>query len=121
MRVRVRVVDAKGTELASQTKELGRILVDGAGAEVPFWRATKVGADTRIAAGASWTDAFVFGIPGPGTVEVDVVYRGLSDAVANLLAVDPVEEHPMVAARVSLAKLPKTITVKPPAAGKRKR
>jgi hypothetical protein len=120
LHVRVRVVDAKGTELASQMKELGRVLLDGSGAEVPFWRATKVGADTRIAAGASWSDAFVFGIPGPGTVEVDVVYRGVSNAVAKLLAVDPVEEHPMVSARVPLAKLPKTVTVKPPAAGKRK-
>lgn len=120
LRVRVRVVDAKGTELASETRELGRILVDGAGAEVPFWRATKVGADTRIAAGASWSDAFVFGIPGPGTVEVDVVYRGVSEAVAKLLAVDSVEEHAMVSTRVSLAKLPKTVIVKPSAAGKRK-
>ena len=121
LRVRVRLLDPKGTEIATETRELGRILVDATGAEVPFWRATKIGSDTRIAAGATWSDAFVFGAPGPGTVEVDVVYRGVSDAVAKLLAVDPVEEHAMVSARVPLAKLPKTVTVKPPAAGKRKR
>ena len=120
LHVRVRVIDAKGTQLASETRQLGRVLVDGAGAEVPFWRATQVGSDTRIAAGGTWSDAFVFGVPVPGTVEVDVVYRGVSDAVAKLLAVESVEEYVMTSARVPLAKLPRTVTVKPLAAGKRK-
>ena len=120
LHVRVRIVDPKGTELAAQTRQLGRVLVDGMGAEVPFWRATKVGSDSRIAAGGTWSDAFVFTGLEPGTVEVDVVYRGVSDAVAKLLAVDPVEEQAMVSARIPLAKLPRTVIVNPPAAGKRK-
>ncbi|MDB4964239.1 MAG: uncharacterized protein JWP01_4238 [Myxococcales bacterium] len=127
--VKVRIKDASGTELATETRQLGRVLVDATGTEVPFWRATKVGSDTRIAPGATWTDAFVFGPPAGGTVEVDVVYRGVSDPVAKLLAVADVEEMLMSSARVPFgpptaagrAKVPKTIITKPPPAGKRPR
>jgi len=115
LHVRVRVVDPKGTQTATATRQLGRMLVDATGMEVPFWRATKVASDTRIAAGATWSDSFELGAIGPGTVEVEVVYRGVSDAVAKLLAVETVEEYVMTSARVSLGKLPKTVTVKPPA------
>lgn len=127
--VTVAIKDAGGAEVAREIRQLGRVLVDGAGAEVPFWRATRVGSDTRIAAGGAWRDAFVFRPRGAGTVEVDVVYRGVSDAVAKLLAVTEIEEVAMSSARVPFgaagaagrAKLPKTVTVTPPPAGKRSR
>ena len=46
--VQVRLVDAAGTETWHDQRELGRVLVDASGNEVPFWAATRVGADTRI-------------------------------------------------------------------------
>ncbi len=73
--VRVHVLDAAGAELESQTRALGRVLVDASGAEVPFWTATKVGSDTRIAPGADWHETFAFHPASAGTVEVEVLYR----------------------------------------------
>lgn len=118
--VRVRLVDAKRTDVASETRALGRKLVDASGAEVPFWKATKVESDTRIAVGGRWTETFTFPGATTGTVEVDVVYNGMSSAVAKQLLVEEVEEHPMVRATVKLTgALPKTVSVKPPPPGKR--
>ena len=118
--VRARVVDAAGAEVASETRALGRVLVDAAGKEAPFWRAAKVGSDTRIGVDASWQETFKLAAANIGTVEVDVVYRGISDAVAKELAVTEIEEQPMVNAKIRLGgALPKTASVKPPPAGKR--
>jgi hypothetical protein len=99
---------------ATETRVLGRVLVDAAGAEVPFWKATKVGSDTRIAPGGEWKDTV--SLAKGSTVEVDVVYRGLSDAVAKELGVADIEEHVMVSAKVAPGK---TVTVMPPPPGKR--
>ncbi|HEY5951043.1 MAG TPA: hypothetical protein VIV40_36375, partial [Kofleriaceae bacterium] len=118
--VRVRVVDAAGAQVAQETRALGRLLVDAAGNEVPFWRAAKVGSDTRIGVGASWQDTFKLAAANIGTVEIDVVYRGMSDAVAKELAITEVEEMPMVRAKIRLGgALPKSVSVKPPPPGKR--
>jgi hypothetical protein len=126
--VRARVRDRAGVELGSQLRELGRTLVDASGAEVPFWLATRVSADTRIAPRASWKDQLAFAAPGAGTVEVEVVYRGLSMAVAQQLGVE-VEEQVLATAKVPFgaptaggrAKLPRTVTIKPRPPGKRPR
>jgi hypothetical protein len=117
--VRARLRDASGAEVATETRALGRVLVDASGAEVPFWRATKVGSDTRIAPGGQWQDTLALPAAAAGTVEVEVVYRGVSDAVAKQLALTDIEEHAMTSAKVPLGKLPRTVTVAPPAAGKR--
>ena len=118
--VRVRVVDAAGAQVASESRALGRMLVDAAGREAPFWRAVKVGSDTRIQPGGSWQDTFKLAAANIGVVEVDVVYRGISDAVAKELAVEEIEEHPMASAKIRLGgALPRSVSVKPPAPGKR--
>ncbi len=117
--MRARLVDAGGAEVATETRVLGRVLVDASGSEVPFWRATKVGSDTRIAPGGTWQDTLALPAAAAGTVEVDVIYRGVSEAVAKQLSLKDVEEHAMSSAKVPLAKLPRTVTVAPPAAGKR--
>lgn len=118
--VTTRVVDAAGTEVASDSRQLGRVLVDAAGHEAPFWRAAKVGSDTRIPVGGSWQDTFRLEAANVGTLEVDVVYRGMPDAIAKELAITEIEEQPMVKAKIRLGgRLPKSVTVKPPAAGKR--
>jgi hypothetical protein len=121
--VRVRAHDAAGAEQANEQRVLGRVLVDRAGREVPFWRATRVASDTRIQAGGAWHDTFALHVTGAGTIDIEVVYRALSDAAAEQLGVTAVDE--IVMARATLAygpgKLPKTVTVKPPPAGKRPR
>jgi hypothetical protein len=118
--VRVKVLDAKGSALAGDTRTLGRKLVDMTGAEVPFWRATRVESDTRITVGGKWSDTMHLPAANAASVSVDVVYRGLSDAAAEQLHVTDVEEIPMVRASVKLGgALPKTATVKPPPPGKR--
>jgi hypothetical protein len=117
--VRAHLRDAGGADVEVQTRALGRVLVDATGAEVPFWRATQVGSDTRIAPGGSWQDTLVLPAASAGAVEVEVIYVAVSDAVAKQLALTEVEQHAMVTAKVPLGKLPRTVTVAPPVAGKR--
>jgi hypothetical protein len=95
-------------------------VVDGAGGDAPFWRAARVEADTRIAVGGHWSSTTTIAAPAARSVEVDVVYRGLSDRIAKQLGVTDVEQHPMVRATLKLASLPATVTVKPPPPGKRR-
>src|SRR5690606_24589536 len=120
--VRARVVDASGAVVASDARAIGRSLVDSAGKEAPFWRAARVASDTRIQPGGTWEDTFKLAAANAGTLHVDVVYRGMSDAIAKELAVAEIEEHPMASAKIRLGgALPKSVSVKPPRArGKRK-
>ena len=48
--LRRKMVDELTEKLKGQAN---LVLVDAKGTEVPFWRATKVGSDTRIAPGAT--------------------------------------------------------------------
>jgi hypothetical protein len=98
-----------------QTRELGRVLVDAAGAEAPFWRAVRVASDTRIAPRAAWRARFEF--HARGAVAVDVVERSLSDGVARELGVE-VEEHALTRVRAARGK---TVIAKPPPAARRGR
>jgi hypothetical protein len=118
--VRARLIDGKGAEIAAESQALGRTLVDAAGAEAPFWHATRVASDTRIAAGSSRSVTFALPAARDGAIEIDVVYRGLPDAIAARLGVTEIEEHPMARATLKLtgARLPRTITVAPPAPGR---
>ena len=88
--VRVKALDARGAEVGHDERSLGRVVVDAAGAEVPFWKAVKVGSDTRIAPGATWQDHF--SLPEAASVEVAVVDK-LSD-----------DEQPMIDAKVAVGK-----------------
>ena len=96
-----------------QTRSLGRHLVDGSGAEAPFWRATKVASDTRIAPRGSWRETFTFRARDAAVVEV--LHRGLSEAVARELGVAVAEE---LLARAEV-KAGKTSIVRPPPPGER--
>lgn len=113
------LVDASGGQIAVDKIALGRVLVDDTGAEVPFWRAKKVGSDTRIAPGGQWQGTLSLPSATAGEVKVDVVYRGVSETISKQLALTTTEEHEMVGAKIPLGKLPRSVTVAPPAAGKR--
>jgi Cytochrome c554 and c-prime len=97
-----------------QVRELGRVLVDAAGTEVPFWRATRVARDSRIAPGATWHEAFVFRAPGPAVVEV--LYRAMSDVLARELGLVDIADELMVKTHVAPGS---TSTIKPAPPGKR--
>jgi hypothetical protein len=96
-----------------QTRTLGRVLVDASGADAPFWRASKVASDTRIAPRESWRATFTF--HARDTALVEVLYRSLSDNVARELGLE-VEEQLLTRTRVRVGK---TSTVKPPPPGQR--
>lgn len=97
---------------AVQSQEFGRVLVDASGSEVPFWRATKVGSDTRIASGA--TAHATFAVPA-GPADVTVAYRPMSAAVAKQLG-QTVADEPLIHVVVTS----KPVVVKPPPPGKLK-
>jgi hypothetical protein len=108
-RIAVRVT--VGVEV--QTLALGRMLVDESGAEAPFWRATKVASDTRIAPRASWRGTFTFRARDSALVEV--LHHTLSENVALELGVE-VEEQLLTRTQVGVGK---TSIVKPPPPGER--
>ncbi|HUS30344.1 MAG TPA: multiheme c-type cytochrome [Kofleriaceae bacterium] len=93
--VRARLLDASGAEAWHDQRELGRMLVDANGKEAPFWAATRVGSDTRIAPAGQST--LTFAVPErKGRVEIVVLYRGLSEAIAKQLGVSEVEEQKLL-------------------------
>jgi hypothetical protein len=108
--VRVRLVDGSGAETWHDQRELGRMLVDDTGKEVPFWAAKRVGADTRIPSGGQTTLSFAVPITQTGSVEIAIVYRGVSETVAKQLALTDVEEQELLRAVVKLGgSYPKTV------------
>jgi hypothetical protein len=115
-----RLRDRSGKEVAVERQSLGRVLVNADGHEVPFWRATRVGKDTRIAPGGSQVVRLTLPELATGTLEVEVVHRAMPDEIAAALGATKIEEYPMAAAKLAFgATLPRTTTVKPPAIAKR--
>ena len=117
------VVSAKVGDVV-QRHALGRVLVDATGAEAPFWRATKVGADTRIAPGATARETFVFpGVTAAGTAEIAIGYRAVSEAAARQLGIAEVAEEKLLGATIAFdaRRTGAPVTVVPPAPGKRPR
>ncbi|HEY4179167.1 MAG TPA: multiheme c-type cytochrome [Kofleriaceae bacterium] len=122
------VQDATGVTTDVQTIQLGRQLVDDKGALAPFWRATKLGKDTRIAPGAEWVQTFAVEPDARGgEIVVSIDYLGLDPAIAKLLDVGEREETQLVQWHVPFgakqgagrAKLPAKVSFTPPLAGAR--
>lgn len=122
--VTVTVTDETGKPIGTQTRSFGRVLVDAAGKPAPFWRAVKVGEDTRIPPNGdtTWDLAFDAGA-GAGTVEVAVEHTATTEDLAKELGVT-VDRFPLTGAKVPFpAKagatrpgLPKIVRVEPPRA-----
>jgi hypothetical protein len=89
--LRVRVVDGRGAEVAAGTRTYGRVLLGEGGAEVPFFEATREGADTRLKAGETREEAFAFEAPAGGEVAATLVWRSASPAVAAAVGVEAEE------------------------------
>lgn len=89
LELRVDVFDSHGTLLGSDARGYRRLLVDAAGAEVPFYAATREAEDTRLRQGETRDEVLV--VPGrfAGEVRVHVTLdlHPLSPAIAARLAV----------------------------------
>ena len=117
---RIMVTVQVGDEIERQM--YGRVLGDRTGLEVPFWKATKVTADTRIAPGATAHGDYGFAIAAAGTAKVIVWYLPMAPAIALQLGIPVVQEALFSATIAFDAKhTGKPVTVKPPAPGKRPR
>ncbi|MCK6591499.1 MAG: hypothetical protein HUU21_24460 [Polyangiaceae bacterium] len=116
----VRVIDKAGNAAGHDTRAFGRVLVDGSGAEVPFYAARREASDTRIKPGETRRESFSFDMKVEGEIVVELLWRRISPAVAGILKL-PIEEQKLAEARVpfgalrggSRALLPKTVAVKP--------
>ncbi|HVK66636.1 MAG TPA: multiheme c-type cytochrome [Polyangium sp.] len=92
--VRVQALDEKGHAQAREERTIGRVLVDEAGREVPFYAARAEKSDERIAAGEARTFTFELDAPRAGSLVIEVAWRSVSPALAEALGV-PAEERTM--------------------------
>ena len=103
LRVGVEVLDATGRVLAQVEHAYGRILVDAADNEVPFYAAVRQRADTRIRPGETRDDTFELDRAGTGGhLRVFVAWQAIAPALAAKLRVVPPPDEPMIAAVLPL-------------------
>ena len=116
MALRVAVRDEAGRPARSAERVYGRILVDDHG-PVPFYAATRLASDNRIAAMETRQEQFALEAQSKGDVEVTLVYVDIAHEIASVIDVDSHEE---IAQRVVIpfgprgpsgarAHLPKTV------------
>jgi hypothetical protein len=102
--VRVRTEDLEGREVARVERRYGRVLVDAAGTEVPFYAAVRLAEDTRLAPKEVRTEHFELAAPPLGQVHVEVLWRGVEPEVARALGVDPPRDEVLHQVRARLGK-----------------
>lgn len=84
--LRVRTLDQAGQELNRSERTYARILVDDRGSEVPFFSATRLALDNRLAPDEARTESFDLVGPAAGKLHIELVWRGVSDMAANISA-----------------------------------
>jgi hypothetical protein len=119
--LRARTVGPNGDVDAVETV-YGRILVDEGGREVPFYRAVRVQADTRIGPNKTAESTVQLNAPDSGELVVELVWRSIAHSVADVvsLPLSEVTDEVMSSASIRFGavtaggrgKLPKTVTVK---------
>lgn len=113
--LRARVVDAAGHALEGGERIYARTLVDSSGHEVPFFEAVRQASDTRLRADETRQESFTLPAPERGRLEVTLLRRELSPALAAALGL-PTGEHPLLSSRLPLearAPLPKNLEMTP--------
>ncbi|WP_153824488.1 multiheme c-type cytochrome [Polyangium spumosum] len=119
--VRVEARDDAGPSQAREERVLGRVLVDDAGREVPFYAARAEKSDERIAAGGARTFTFELDAPRAGSLVIEVAWRSASPAITAALGV-PAEERSMGRIEIPFGEkragkgrehLPKTVVIRP--------
>lgn len=112
LRITLRVVDGSGAELDRWEHVYGTWLVDDAGNEVPFYAATGIAKDDRIAAEASREHELTLGVPGAARLELTLAQRAISEALAERLGIVVPDERVLATA---------TIDIPAPGAARRRR
>lgn len=107
-RVVLRLVcrDKDGRVEGRAEREYARVLADDSGRERPFYAATHVVSDERIAPRASRSESFALAATQPGVVEVQLVWREMPDAWRGELGVDSVSEQVLLQAKVPFTVVP---------------
>lgn len=127
--VRARMMAEDGEVLASEERWLGRTLVDASGAEVPFYRAVRVAADTRIAPRSQRREQVSLSTPSAGVLHVEVRWRAYAPAIVEALGLTEVDDELMAEVRIPIGAvragaarkgLPGYAAVMPPAKGRGK-
>jgi len=84
---RVTTLGPAGEPLDQQERIYGRVLVDGAGRQVPFYAAVREQSDTRLSAQEVRRERFTFASADVVEVRVEVFLHALSDEIAEVLGV----------------------------------
>jgi hypothetical protein len=92
-------------ELATQQKVYGRVLVDAAGQEAPFYAATALSRDDRLASDERRQEKFELEVPRDATLEVTVVWQEVAPAIAARLGVEVPREVTLARARLDPGKV----------------
>lgn len=96
------LLDAAGEVRAREERVYARVLVDGAGREVPFHAAHREASDNRLIAGETRRESFSFGgVAGASALRARLLWRSVSPAIAAAAGV-PAEEQVLTESRVSL-------------------
>lgn len=112
LRIAARVVDESGAELDRWEHVYGTWLVDDAGNEVPFYAATRVAKDDRIAAEATRAHEFVLAAPGAARLELTLAQRAICEPLAERIGIAAPDERVLATA---------TIDIPAPGAARRRR
>lgn len=119
--VRVQALDEEGRAQAREERTIGRVLVDAAGREAPFYAAIAEKSDERITPGEARTLAFELDAPRSGSLVIEVAWRSASPALVEALGV-PAEERSMGKIEIPFGgprtgkgrkHLPKTVVARP--------
>ena len=95
-----RTLDRAGVQVGRADRSYQRMLSDEKGAEAPFFAATRLASDNRIAPKETRTETFDLEAPLSGELRVEVFWRALSPALAVSLGVGQPQQVPMLAARI---------------------
>lgn len=111
--LQARVVDASGHVHEGGERVYTRTLVDSGGREVPFFEAVRLEADSRLRADETRLESFTLPAPPGGRLEVTLLRRELSPALAALLG-QATGERPLLSSRVPLDRaLPRNLEIAP--------
>lgn len=108
LQVGVELLDARGQVIARDEHSRGRVLVDAAGQEAPFFAASRVERDTRIHPGKSESEDFFLPLAGASKLQIFVRRRPLPIALWQRLGGSPLADEPMLQAELELSGLSTT-------------
>jgi hypothetical protein len=104
--VRAQLLNEQGTPQSGDERWLGRKLVDATGGEVPFYRATRLAEDTRIAPKGERREHFELRGADAGILLVEVRWRAYAPAIATALGLTEVADELMAEVRVPIGAAP---------------